>query len=62
MAMLFKESGMIQAQQEKFKNITIELWCHLVDVLELILAISYNGPQWKIFLEPNIPKSKIIGF
>ncbi len=27
-----------------------ELWCHLVDILELFLAIFYYGTQWGTFL------------
>ncbi len=41
----------------EIQNITIELWYHLVDVLELFLAISYNGPQLAKFFRAK--KSKI---
>ncbi len=35
------------------------IWCHLVDVLELILPNSYNGPQWgKFFLSRNWKNKK----
>ncbi len=35
-----------------------ELWCHLVDVLELILPNSYDGPQWGIFFLSRNCKNK----
>ncbi len=35
-----------------------QLWCHLVDVLELILPNFHNGPQWKNFLLSRNWKNK----
>ncbi len=39
--------------QWKCKKSAGELWCHLVDVLQLILPYSYNGPQWLFQNAPN---------
>ncbi len=44
--------------QWKCKKSAGELWCHLVDVLELILQNSYNGPQWGIFFLSRNWKNK----